>query len=85
MRCAKRERGGVGKARDPRFHSLNERNRSVDLAKRPRSNRQIDHRGDAGIRSELKRQIVVAAGLEQGERTFQMISRLAITGRRTSN
>ena len=71
LTCAKRERGGVGKARDPRFHSLNERNRSVDLAKRPRNERQIDHRSDAGIRREAKRQIVVAAGLEQGERAFQ--------------
>ena len=33
---------------------------------------------DAGVLSETKRQIVVAAGLEQGERPFQMIPRLAI-------
>ena len=40
--------------------------------------RQIGHRGDAGVRSEAKGQIVVAAGLEQGERAFQMIPRLRV-------
>ena len=39
---------------------------------------KIGHRGDAGVRSEAKGQIVVAARLEQGERAFQMIPRFAI-------
>ena len=62
-RCAKRERGGVGEPRDPRCHSLDERNRSTGLAECPRSKRQIDHRADAWIGREPNRQIVVAAGL----------------------
>ena len=33
---------------------------------------------DAGVRPEAKGQIVVAAGLEQGERTPKMIPRLVI-------
>ena len=36
------------------------------------------HRDDAGVQSEAKGQIVVAAGLEQGERAFQVIPRFAI-------
>ena len=42
------------------------------------ASRQVSHRADAGVRSEAKGQIIVAAGLEQGERPFQMIPRLAI-------
>ena len=42
------------------------------------------HRGDAGVLSEAKGQIVVAAGLEQGERAFQVIPRFSDTRRRTS-
>ena len=36
------------------------------------------HRGDAWVMSEAKGQLVVAAGLERGERKLQMIPRLAI-------
>ena len=68
----------MGEARDPRLHAVNERNRAIDLAERPQRNRQIDHRADAGVMSEAKGQIVVAAGLEQGERPSKMIPRLAI-------
>ena len=57
---------------------VDERNRAIDFAERPRRKREIDHRGDAGVLSEAKGQIVVAAGLEQGERAFQMIPRFAI-------
>ena len=78
VHSSKRERADMGEVRDPRLHAVDERNRAIDLAERPRRNRQIGHRGDAGVLSEAKGQIVVAAGLEQGERPFQMIPRLAI-------
>ena len=58
--------------------SSNERNRAPDIAERPRCERQVTHRRDAGVPSEAKRQIVVAAGLEQDQRAFQMVSRIAI-------
>ena len=69
----------MGEVRDPRLSAVDERNRSSDVAHRP----QCDARdnaiaSDAGVRSEAKSQIIVAAGLEQGERAFQMIPRLAI-------
>ena len=63
---------------DPRLHTIVKRNRAIDLAERPQRGRQIGHRGDAGINSEPKSQIVVAARLEQGERPFEVIPRLAI-------
>ena len=78
VHSSKRERADVGDARHPRLHAVDKRNRAIDLAERPRRFRQIGHRADAGIQSEAKGQIVVAAGLEQGERTFQMLPRLAI-------
>ena len=65
-------------ARDPLLGAVNEGNRAIDLAERPGRNGQIDHRGDAGVKSKAKGQIVVTAGLEQGERPFQVIPRLAI-------
>ena len=36
------------------------------------------HRAGAGVMPEAKGQIIVTAGLEQGERPFQVIPRLAI-------
>src|SRR5271166_1943186 len=45
-----------------------------DVAQGPQSEREVGHRRDAGVLSEAKCQIVVAAGLEQGERAFQMFS-----------
>ena len=57
---------------------VDERNRAIDLAESPQRNRQIGHRGDAGVRSEAEGQIFVAAGLEQGERPFEVIPRFAI-------
>ena len=68
-----------GQARDPRLL----RRRMSEIA-RPTSPsghnamRQVGHRRDAGVPSEAKGEIVVAAGLEQGKRAFQMILRLAI-------
>ena len=50
----------------------------IDFAERPRHNRQIGHRGDSGVWSEAKGQIIVAARPEQGERAFQMLPRLKI-------
>ena len=78
VHSSKRERADMGEVRDPRLHAVDERNRAIDLAERPRRNRQIGHRGDAGVHAEAKGQIVVTAGLEQGERPFKVIPRLAI-------
>ena len=49
MHCFESERVGMREARDPRLHALDERNRAIDLAKRPRGERQIGHRGDARV------------------------------------
>ena len=56
----------------------NEGNRASDVAQRPQRKRQVKHRGNAGVPSKAERQIVVAPGLEQGQRAFQMILRFAI-------
>ena len=42
------------------------------------ASREMKHCADAGVLSEAEGQIVVATGLEQGERAFKMIARLAI-------
>ncbi len=68
----------MGEVRYPPLHAVDERNRAIDLAERPQREGKIGHRADARVRSEAKGQIVVAARLEQGERTFQMILSLAI-------
>ena len=60
------------------MQAINERKRVIDLAESPRHIRQKAHRRDTGIQSETKSQIIIAARLEQGERAFKMISRLAI-------
>jgi hypothetical protein len=54
-------------------HAVDEPNRAIDLAERPQCDRQIDHCGGAGVLPKAKGQIVIAAGLEQGERTFQFM------------
>ena len=72
------ERAGMGQVRDPCLHALDKRSRAIDLAERPQRKRQIEHGRDAGVSPEAKGQIVVAAGLERGERVFQMIPRVAI-------
>ena len=61
-----RERSDMVEARGSRLHAVDERNRAIDLAERPQHEGEIAHRGDAGVMSEAKGQIVVAAGLEQG-------------------
>ena len=53
----------------------------LDLAERPQYKRKIGHGGDAEVLSETERHVVVAAGLEQGERPFQMIICIAILAR----
>jgi hypothetical protein len=78
VQSSKRERADMGEVRDPRLHAFYERNRAIDLAERPGRNRQVKHRGDTGVLSEAKGQVIVAAGLEQGERPFEVIPRLAI-------
>ena len=68
----------MGEVRDPRLHAVDERNRAIDFAESPRHNCQSGHCGNALVMPKAKGQIVVAPGLEQCERPFQMIPRLAI-------
>ena len=49
VHSSKCERADMGEVRHPRLHAINERNRAIDVAERPERNRQIDHRGDAGV------------------------------------
>ncbi len=68
----------MGEVRHPHLHAVDERNRPIDFANRPRRYRQNGHRNDAGVLSKAIGQIVVAAGSEQGERSFQVIPRLRV-------
>ena len=61
-----------------RQHPRQERRRAIDLAERPQYKRKKRHRGDALVLSETERQVVVTAGSEQGERSFQVIPRLRV-------
>ena len=58
--------------------SPNEGNRAPDVAQRPQCKREVKHRRDARVLSEAKGQIVVAPGLKQGERAFQMLPRFEV-------
>ena len=80
--AAQPERGDMGEVRDPRLHAVDERDRAIDLAERPRHDRQRTHRGGAGVLSKAKSQIVVAAGLEQGESPASLVfPNLVVPGR----
>ena len=68
-------RADMREARDPRLGVADEGNRAPDVAQRPQREREEKHRRDARVLSEAERQIVVAAGLEQGERAFEMMPR----------
>ena len=57
------------------MQSMSETARS-DLAESPRRYRQVSHRVYAGVHSEAKGEVIVAAGSEQGERPFEMFPRL---------
>ncbi len=78
LQSGERERADVGEARDPRDHTLDERNRAIDVAERPQRMRQIGHCTDARVLSEAKGQIVVPARPKQGQRAFQIIARFTI-------
>jgi hypothetical protein len=69
---------GTPEIGDPRLHAVDDRSRAIDLAQRPQRDRQIGHCANAGVHPEAIREIVVAAGLEKGERSFQVISRLRV-------
>jgi hypothetical protein len=73
-----RQRADVRNACDPRLHAVDVRNRVIDFAERPRHNRQIGCRGDSGVWSEAKGQIIVPAGLEQSKRALQMLARFRV-------
>src|ERR1700679_1824474 len=70
VHSSKTKRANMRNACHSRLHGVDERHRAIDLAERPRRYRQIGHRGDAGVHPEAKSEIIVAAGLEQGEGTF---------------
>ena len=80
----RRRAWGHARAPPSALHSLDEGNRSIGLAESPRSKREIDHRRDARIRREANCQIVVASGLKQGERTFELAHGLNNIHRRNS-
>ena len=61
-------RGDVGEARAPRLGIADGETGAPDVAQRPQYERETKHRRDAGVVSEPESQIVIAAGLEQGER-----------------
>ena len=58
--------------------SADERNRAPDVAQRPQCERETKHRRDAGVVPEPECQIVIAAGLEQGERVLYMLARFDV-------
>jgi hypothetical protein len=74
LKSLQRTRADMREARSPRLSASDEGDRTIDLAQRPQSEREHPHRRDAGVVSEPERQIVVAPGLEQGERAFLMLS-----------
>ena len=75
------DRVAMREGRHARQHPGYEGRRALDLAERPQYKCKIGHGGDAEVLSETERHVVVAAGLEQGERPFQMIICIAILTR----
>jgi hypothetical protein len=73
-----RVRPDMGEVRYPLLGPINQGQCAIDLAEGPRNKRQIDHGGDTFVMCEAKGQVVVAAGLEQGERLLEVIPCLAI-------
>ena len=68
-------------ARGPLLSALEKRSCAVDLAKRPRRDREIGQSGHAAVHSETKGEVVVAAGLEQRQRLRQVTLSLRILPR----
>ena len=77
-------RADMGEACAPRLSVANEGNRAPDVAQRPQCEREVQHCPDARVDSEAERKIVVAPGLEQGQRTLDMLAALGDILRRTS-
>ena len=78
MLLSERERADMGDGR--RAASAAPSTRDSARSTSPSGHKAIaraDHCGDAGVMPEAKGQIVVAAGLEQGERAFKMFPRFA--------
>jgi hypothetical protein len=71
-------RADVGEGAASRIRVASERNRPPDLAHRPQSECEEEHRRDAYVYSEAKGQIVVAAGLKLGQRMFKMVPRFGV-------
>jgi hypothetical protein len=72
------ERADMRDACCPRPSVVDKGQSARDVAQRPKREREERHRRDTRVLSEAEGQIVVAAGLEQGERAFQMLSRVAV-------
>ena len=68
----------MSKGRNPRLHEVDERNRAIHFAESPRRDRQVSHRVHAGVLSEAKGQVIVAAGLKQDKRPFEVIPRFSV-------
>jgi len=75
VHCARSDDVGLCKDPDSSSHMLNERDRAFDLAKRPRGKRQVSHGGGASVLNDSQRQVVVAPGLKQCYRTFEVLLR----------
>jgi hypothetical protein len=60
----------MGEVRDPSLSAADQGDRAPNVAHRPQCECEVMHRRDTGVVSEAKGEIVVAAGLEQGKRTF---------------
>ena len=71
-------RADMGEAGTPRLSVASEGDRASDVAQRPQREREIQHCPGAGVVAEVKGQIVVASGLKQGERAFQMLARFSV-------
>ena len=69
----------MGEVRHPRLHPFDERNGAIDVAEKAMTQSPASpSRRRRGHESEAKGQIIVAAGLEQDERPFELIARFTI-------
>lgn len=73
--CARTE---MREPRDTRLSVADEGTRAPNLAQRPQHTREVKHRRHAHVLAKAEGQIVITPGLENGQRMFKMISRLAV-------
>ena len=63
---------------DPRLQTPDQRNRPFDVSERPRREGQLAEGCDDRVMREAKGQFVVASGLEDSQRAFQMLPRFTV-------